>query len=256
MLQQTQVDRVIPKYLEFLARFPDLASLAAATPAEVIRAWSPLGYNRRAVNLQRVALIVRRDFDGRLPSDPGALRSLPGIGEYTAAAVSCFAFGEDLAVVDTNVRRVLLRLTRNGQISDGSVRQLAARYLPPQRAVDWNQALMDLGATVCRASAPFCLLCPLAEVCASRGRAVHEARTTYTAGGRPERFRDSDRYFRGRIVDALRTAGALSTEALETQLGLGDEAGRARITRLMAALEKDGLLASCGPDRALRCLPG
>jgi len=255
MLQQTQVDRVIPKYFEFLGRFPSLASLAAASPAAVIRAWSPLGYNRRAVNLQRAALVVQRDFDGRLPSDPVALRSLPGIGEYTAAAVCCFAFGEDAAVVDTNVHRVLLRLTRQERLGDAAVRQLATHYLPSRRAADWNQALMDLGATICRAGAPLCLLCPLAEVCPSRGQAVRETRTHYAAGGRPERFRDSDRYLRGRIVDALRTAGALSTEALAGQLGLADEEGGARLARLITALERDGLLTNCGPDYALHCLP-
>ena len=255
MLQQTQVDRVIPKYLEFLGRFPSLASLASASPAAVIRAWSPLGYNRRAVNLQRAALVVQRDFDGRLPSDPVALRGLPGIGEYTAAAVRCFAFGEDAAVVDTNVRRVLLRLTRNEQLGDAAMRQLAMHYLPSRRAADWNQALMDLGATICRTGAPLCLLCPLAELCASRGQAVRETRTNYAAGGRPKRFRDSDRYLRGRIVEALRTAGALSREALAGQLGLGDEAGGTRLTRLITALERDGLLTSCGAENALFCLP-
>ncbi|MCH8196059.1 MAG: A/G-specific adenine glycosylase, partial [Chloroflexi bacterium] len=109
MLQQTQADRVIPKYREFLQWFPDFRSLAQASTGDVIRAWSPLGYNMRAVRLHRLARQVMERFDGRLPQDVESLRGLDGVGEYTASAVACFAFGKEVAVIDTNVRRVVRR---------------------------------------------------------------------------------------------------------------------------------------------------
>ncbi|MFN8535545.1 MAG: A/G-specific adenine glycosylase [Dehalococcoidia bacterium] len=202
MLQQTQVDRVIPKYHEFLAAFPTLADLAVAPTAEVIRAWSGLGYNRRAVNLQRTARAAMERFDGELPSDPTQLRSLPGIGRYTAAAVGCFAFEQATPVVDTNIRRVLARLAgRSEPLGEREAWALAAEALPEQ-AWPWNQALMDLGATVCLARAPRCLLCPAAAWCATRagGLAVAERRSSYRAG----RFEGSSRWYRGRAVAALR----------------------------------------------------
>ena len=246
MLQQTQVDRVIPKYHEFLDRFPSLASLASASPAEVIRAWSPLGYNRRAVHLHRLAAHVVQHHGGRLPSDMATLRRLPGIGPYTAAAVRCFAFGEAEAVVDTNVRRVLVRLQPEHAKSESAVRLLASRYLPPERAADWNQALMDLGATVCRAAAPLCLLCPLRDVCPSRGRRVRETREQYASRAPREPFRSTDRFLRGRIVDALRKTGTLSTAELATALELEGARQQARLAALLQALERDGLITTRG----------
>jgi A/G-specific adenine glycosylase len=144
MLQQTQVERVVPRYLEWLARWPTVGSLASATPADVIRAWQGLGYNRRALNLQRAA---RRIAGHGWPDD---LTTLAGVGPYTAAAIRCFAFGEDVLPVDVNVARVQRR-TRHG--------------FTPSSA----QALMDLGATVCLARVPRCNACPLAGGCPSRG---------------------------------------------------------------------------------------
>ena len=144
MLQQTQVERVVPRYLEWLARWPTVDSLASAPPADVIRAWQGLGYNRRALNLQRAA---RRIAGQGWPDD---LTTLAGVGPYTAAAIRCFAFGEDVLPVDVNVARVQRR-TRHG--------------FAPSSA----QALMDLGATVCLARVPRCDACPLAVRCPSRG---------------------------------------------------------------------------------------
>ena len=144
MLQQTQVERVVPRYLEWLARWPTVDSLASAAPADVIRAWQGLGYNRRALNLQRAA---RRIAGQGWPDD---LTTLTGVGPYTAAAIRCFAFGEDVLPVDVNVARVQRR-TRHG--------------FAPSSA----QALMDLGATVCLARVPRCDACPLAVRCPSRG---------------------------------------------------------------------------------------
>jgi A/G-specific adenine glycosylase len=172
MLQQTQVARVVPRYLEWLERWPDAASLAAASRGEVLAAWVGLGYNRRALALHEAARAVARD------GWPADLRTLPGVGPYTAAAVASFAFGAEVAAVDTNARRVAERIGR------GSPSELLA----PGRAAEWNQAAMELGATVCTARAPRCDACPVAAWCASAGRPVVRARATRRA----ERFEDSN----------------------------------------------------------------
>ena len=172
MLQQTQVERVIPKYHEFLARYPTLAHLAQADTEDVTRAWYPLGYNVRPLNLQGIARETMAKYAGRLPDDAASLRSMRGIGPYTAGAVLSFAFGRDACIVDTNVRRVLgrvllgpRRLARlRGQ---KTIWDLSAMVLPPGRAYDWNQALMDFGATWCTARAPRCRPCPMRRFCLS-----------------------------------------------------------------------------------------
>ncbi|MSQ40483.1 MAG: A/G-specific adenine glycosylase [Dehalococcoidia bacterium] len=210
MLQQTQVERVAPKYLEFLARFPTLEALARATPAEVIRAWRPLGYNLRAVRLHLLAVEVVQRRQGVLPQDPTALRLLKGIGPYTAAAVACFAFGQDLPVIDTNVRRVLGRLFHGvAQVKERDLQATAREVLPTDQSAAWNQALMDLGATLCTSQRPHCPLCPVSGDCKAaplflqgEGR-VAEAPEQYRAA--PPPFKGSRRYYRGRIVDHLRT---------------------------------------------------
>lgn len=230
MLQQTQVARVVPYYEAFLERFPDERALAAAPTADVLRCWSGLGYNRRALALQACAQAVVRDG---WPRDVDGLRALPGVGPYTAAAVASFAFGAQVAVVDTNVRRVIARADH----SDPTPRQLADRaaaLLPPGRAADWNQAMMELGATVCTARAPRCGACPL-DGCRSRGLPMPwppERRARRTV-----RFEESDRFVRGRIVAAL-TAG----EPLPS--GFAPE----RLERALAGLERDGLIVRDGDE--------
>jgi A/G-specific adenine glycosylase len=172
MLQQTQVERVVPKYHEFLERYPTLERLARARPAEVRRVWYPLGYNIRPVNLQGIARETLARYGGRLPDDASALRGMRGIGRYTAGAMLSFAFRRDAAVVDTNIRRVLgrvflgpRRLARlRGQ---KAMWDLSEALLPKGRAYDWNQALMDFGATWCTARAPRCRPCPMRRYCAS-----------------------------------------------------------------------------------------
>lgn len=311
MLQQTQVDRVLPKYQEFLAVFPTAADLAAAPRAEVIRRWSPLGYNLRAVRLHEIARQAVERFGGQLPDTLDALMSLKGVGRYTAA-VACFAWGHPEPVMDTNVRRVLGRIfaadVPGATEDDRLAWSLAEAALPgglpappevagvngpasPDRAdgeaaatqaatvYSWNQALMDLGATICVSRAPRCPLCPVAALCASAGTVgaaaltdlplfasvaegemrpvlVAEGRVAYVTGGdltpqppslvageddltpRPpslspvgkslgrgrasgegslplkapkapaERFEGSRRWYRGRLVAALRQLGA------------------------------------------------
>jgi A/G-specific adenine glycosylase len=168
MLQQTQVDRVIPKYHEFLTRYPTLQALAAADVAEVRRAWYPLGYNIRPVRLHAIAREAVARYDGRLPADEEALLSLEGIGRYTAGAVRSFAFGHRAPILDTNVRRVLGRVfhgTDGRRLSTVALWRLAERALPRTRVYDFNQALMDFGATWCTARKPACLPCPMRRFC-------------------------------------------------------------------------------------------
>jgi A/G-specific adenine glycosylase len=172
MLQQTQVDRVVPKYREFLRRYPTLRRLAAARVGDVRRLWYPLGYNVRPVRLHAIARETLARYGGRLPDSEEALRRLPGIGRYTAGAILSFAYGRDAAVLDTNVRRVLGRvfLGRRAAGVRGERRwwELAERVLPAGRAYDFNQALMDFGATCCTARRPHCHACPMADVCSAR----------------------------------------------------------------------------------------
>jgi len=172
MLQQTQVDRVIPKYREFLARYPTFESLARARPADIKRTWYPLGYNIRPVRLQGIARETLARYGGRLPDDADALQGMPGIGRYTAGAILAFAYRHDAVLVDTNVRRVLGRVflgrRRLGRLrGQKAMWDLARALLPERRAYDYNQALMDFGATWCTARAPKCVHCTMKGLCAS-----------------------------------------------------------------------------------------
>src|SRR5579863_9343745 len=170
MLQQTQVDRVLPKYHQFLAAFPTLTALAQAPTADVIAVWVPLGYNRRAISLQAIARQVLAEYDGRIPDTIDALLKLKGIGRYTAGAIACFAYHQQVATVDTNIRRVLHRVFLGlehpePKIRDAQMLTLAEQVLPPGEAYNWNQALMDLGATICTSANPQCMRCPLQSTC-------------------------------------------------------------------------------------------
>ena len=215
MLQQTQVARVVPRYEAWVERWPDPAALAAAPVADVLRAWVGLGYNRRALRLHEAAGVVARD------GWPEDLTSLPGVGPYTAAAVGAFAFDRDEVALDTNLRRVLAR-TRGTLV------------LPPGRARAFNNAVMDLGATVCTARRPRCDACPLA--CGW----VPEPGADPPVRAPRERFEDTDRYARGRIVAALAAGAALPG-------GLGEE----RLARALDGLVRDGLVVR-GDDGAAR----
>src|SRR5262249_43951652 len=160
MLQQTQVDRVIPKYHEFLDRYPTLEALATADVADVKRTWYPLGYNIRPVHLHGIAREAVARYGGRLPADDEALRAMKGVGRYTAGAVRSFAFGARAPILDTNVRRVLGRVFHGEdgrQVSAAALWALAEQVLPRTRVYDFNQALMDFGATWCTARKPLCL---------------------------------------------------------------------------------------------------
>jgi A/G-specific adenine glycosylase len=172
MLQQTQVDRVIPKYRQFLRAYPTLKALAAAPVEQVRQLWYPLGYNVRPLRLHAIACESVARYRGRLPDSAEALRAMPGIGRYTAGAVLSFAYGQDTAVLDTNVRRVLTRVflgpRRTARLrGDRRLWDLAARLVPAGRGYDFNQGLMDFGATWCTPSRPRCRPCPMRDFCAS-----------------------------------------------------------------------------------------
>ena len=180
MLQQTQVDRVIPKYREFLRRYPTLDRLARAAAQDVRQLWYPLGYNARPFRLHQIARETVASYGGRLPDRAEDLRRLPGVGRYTAGAVLAFAYGRDVAVLDTNVRRVLTRVflgarraARARGVRETRTRgerlfwELAESLVPRGRGYDFNQALMDFGATWCSPRKPKCSPCPMRGFCAS-----------------------------------------------------------------------------------------
>jgi A/G-specific adenine glycosylase len=172
MLQQTQVDRVLPKYLEWLQKYPSLEALAAAKETEVSATWRPLGYNIRPKRLHAIARESMARYGGQLPSDEETLLSFKGIGAYTAGAIRSFAFGERAAILDTNVARVLFRvfIGRGDPKSHAMKKHLwtvSAALVPRRHVFDFNQALMDLGAMVCVARKPKCLVCPMTKGCAS-----------------------------------------------------------------------------------------
>ena len=175
MLQQTQVDRVLPKYHEWLEKFPSLAALADAPESDVTSTWKPLGYNIRPTRLQSIARESVSRFGGQLPSDEATLLSFKGIGRYTAGAIRSFAFGERAAILDTNVARVLFRVfvgqgDAKGHAMKRQLWRVSEALVPRRHVFDFNQALMDLGATVCTARKPACPACPLARMCRSAGR--------------------------------------------------------------------------------------
>ncbi len=168
MLQQTQVDRVIPKYHEFLTRYPTMSDLAQAPVQDVKKTWYPLGYNIRPVRLHSIACETVSRYGGTLPDKPDDLLSFKGIGRYTAGAIRSFAFNKDAAILDTNVMRVLHRVfvgEGDPKAQKSRLWSLSEALVPRGKGYDFNQALMDFGATICTARDPYCLLCPMKEIC-------------------------------------------------------------------------------------------
>lgn len=241
MLQQTQVARVTPRYEAFVDRWPTPAACAASPVAEVVTAWARLGYNRRAVNLHRCAVAVVAEHGGRPPADLAALLALPGIGPYTARAVLAFAHErDDVGVLDTNAARVLAR--RAGRrLGRTEAQAVADSAVPAGRGWAWNQAMLDLGATVCTARHPDCTACPVRPSCAwaLAGRPDPDpAIGSAGVSGGQSRFAGSDRQGRGRLVDALRV-GPVHRAGLAEAMGWPDDPDRA--TRVAATLVVDGL---------------
>jgi A/G-specific adenine glycosylase len=173
MAQQTRLETILPYYQRWMATFPTIAALAAADQQEVLNLWEGMGYYSRARNLHKAAQIVMAEHNGKLPSNRAGLEKLPGIGRYTAGAIASIAFGLDEAVVDGNIKRVLSRVFQveeevNTTQGEKVIWTLAEAYLPPGQAADHNQALMDLGATICTPRQPDCNNCPLAEICRAK----------------------------------------------------------------------------------------
>lgn len=246
MLQQTQVDRVIPYYRAWLRRWPTVRTLAHARLSEVIRAWSGLGYNRRAVNLHRTAQTIVRVWQGRVPAAVADLETLPGIGAYTARAVAAFAFKQRVAFIDTNVRRVLGRVLLGkpfpGMTDDAALRPRLERLIPLRTPDLWHHALMDLGATVCLPR-PRCAACPLRRRCRAYPAVLNAVRPTRKNS---VAFHRSNRYWRGRIVQVLRSATRVWTaEGLFAAVG-EHRLGRPLFRRLLADLRRDGLIVLVG----------
>jgi A/G-specific adenine glycosylase len=250
MLQQTPVSRVLPVHQQWLARWPTPADLAAEPPGEAIRLWGRLGYPRRALRLHAAAIVIAAQHGGEVPADLDTLRTLPGVGEYTAAAIAVFAFGQRHAVLDTNVRRVLGRLVGGTEFPPASLtraeRERAVDLLPDDDAdaATWSIAVMELGALVCVAARPRCVDCPVADTCAWRAAG-------YPAYDGPPRrgqaWAGTDRQCRGRLMAVVRDADR--PVSLDRLARTWDETDQR--TRCLAGLVEDGLLVRTSAGYAL-----
>jgi A/G-specific adenine glycosylase len=260
MLQQTQVERVVPIFEAFVARWAGFAALAAASQADVVRAWKGLGYNSRAVRLHRLAKAVVELHGGSLPHDEAALRALPGVGPYTARALAAFAFDASVIAFDTNVRRIVHRTQLGLEwpplANDRSLAELAARLVPSGEGYAFNSALMDLGSSLCTARAPKCLLCPLQATCAAAPidpRRLAELAARHAREPSPQerlRFEETTRYVRGRVIDRLRALGPQERISLLELYGELAPAlahhDAAAVERIALGLERDGVIERSG----------
>ncbi|MFD2797538.1 A/G-specific adenine glycosylase [Promicromonospora vindobonensis] len=241
MLQQTPVVRVEPAWCAWQEQWPTPADLAGAATADVLRAWGRLGYPRRALRLQECARVVVERHDGVVPSTEAELRELPGVGEYTAAAVLAFAYGKRSVVVDTNVRRVLARAVGGTALpapSYTAAERALATALAPEgdtEAARWAAASMELGALVCTAKAPKCGACPVADLCAWHQAGSPE--DAHAARRRTQAWAGTDRQARGRVMAELRQAAEPVDRALLTSLWHDP----LQLDRAIAGLVEDGL---------------
>jgi A/G-specific adenine glycosylase len=266
MAQQTQISRVVGYWRAFLDRFPTIEALAAASPADVLRAWQGLGYDRRALNLLRCARIVVTSYGGQLPSEVDELERLPGVGPYTARAIAALAFGRPVGAVDVNVRRVLSRVVGGreaGSMSRAAVQEVADLMVPSDRPGEWTHAVMDIGATFCRARAPRCGECPARTWCryaqapqpaisdAPVGINARSARRR-AARERPAPFSSTNRWLRGRILDRLR---AIENDRwLSFPGGIGSH-GRDAVDAALIALAREGMIELHSTDPPAARLP-
>jgi A/G-specific adenine glycosylase len=237
MLQQTQVARVIPAWLNFLELFPTPQACATAPLADILRAWQGMGFARRARNLQLAAQVIVENFDGAVPSTAESLRTLPGVGAYTANAVASFAFREPVAVLDTNVGRVVARAIANETLSPRRAQAVATELLGGSDSAQWNQLMLDLGAQFCRAK-PLCETCPVASACVWRQAGGPDPATGSGGVSTPQtRFDGSFRQQRGLVLrylaDRSMTRGVLVRQA-------GIDSGR--LHAVLDGLLRDGLI--------------
>ena len=215
MLQQTPVNRVLPKWDEWMRRWPTPKDLAKATPAEVITAWGRLGYPRRALRLHAAAQIITEDFNNQVPEDPATLQTLPGIGEYTAAAIGAFAFEKQTLVMDVNIRRLLTRIIDGNEHPKPAptTREKASRLAlqPSKNAHIWSAATMELGALVCTSKNPICEKCPVIGQCNWRKNGYPKTDLLRKS----QDWHGTDRKCRGTIVQALRENESLTENAIK-----------------------------------------
>jgi A/G-specific adenine glycosylase len=237
MLQQTPVARVLPIYIEWMKRWPTPAALAAATPAQIITAWGRLGYPRRALRLHECAKVISEKYRGRIPDTQSELRELPGIGDYTSAAIIAFAFEGRSLVLDINIRRVFARVIDGVEVPTAaptkSERQEREKLIPSKNPHVWAAATMELGALICTAKNPKCGQCPLADQCIWRS-------LDYPLSDQPKRtqsWHGTDRQCRGVIVQALRENPALSKKEIMQLWDVPSQVEKALLTLL-----EDGLL--------------
>ena len=266
MAQQTQASRAAEAWSTFIDRYPTPAALAAASDADVIRAWRGLGYNRRAVALRGAAIRIVDDHGGRVPDSLDGLVALPGVGPYTARAVLAIAFGRPVAALDTNIRRVLDRVVGPMPSAPAALQAAADAWVPADRPSAWTHALMDLGATICRKRDPRCDACPLRALCRFAETDAEQSRATALSGPpyrgapsraapkggapRPARFESTTRWLRGRILDRLRDAR--DGDWIEFDGPIGTHASEA-VRAAVLALGSEGLVeidGGSGPARA------
>ena len=247
MLQQTQTSRVVEPWRRFLERFPSPTSCADAPLADVLRLWGGLGFSRRAKALHDSAKIMRDDHAGTVPSEVSALRALPGVGEYTAHAIASFAFDVRVAVLDTNVGRVLARAVANETLTPSLARSLARSLLPRRDVRAFNQAMLDLGAQFCTSS-PRCDTCPVRNVCRWRADGGDDPAPRSAGVSRAQsRFEGSDRQIRGRVLARLRERPHQRRTLARQLIDVGDE----RLDRVLDGLIHDGLVQRRGTTLAL-----
>ena len=259
MLQQTQVERVVPAYHRFLTAFPTIQDLAAASRMEVIQAWQGLGYYRRAVRLHNLSKIVVVEMDGEIPHRYDELIKLPGVGQYTAAAVACFAFNQQIPTIDVNVSRVLHRVhgkprTSNSSSPSKGFYHLAKQSMPQGYAIQWNQALMDVGALFCKNQAPSCDSCPLSRTCSnasiSSKSSSEKPPKALAVGQSPTAFKGSNRYFRGNIVRILslldareKIAPEALLDAINIEINTDSKLDWGKFLDLLRTMAKEGLIS-------------
>ena len=240
MLQQTSVARVLPKFEAFINEFPTPHDLASAPLGDALRLWSGLGYPRRCRNLREAARVLHEDFNGEFPESVDVLLTLPGVGQYTSRAVLAFAFEHDVAVVDTNVSRVLSRLEGRA-LKAKELQVLADSFVPQGLGWEWNQVMMDFGARHCTARQPQCAQCPLRQLCVWKGEGVDPAPASAGASKPQGRFEGSDRQARGRAMRAV-ADGVTTLAALTKTMGVEEDRARTLVT----ALVDEGLLVRSG----------
>lgn len=239
MLQQTPVNRVLPVYNQWMARWPSAHELSQATTAEVITAWGRLGYPRRALRLHECARVISTQFNNRVPETEVELRSLPGIGEYTSAAIMAFAHRQRSLVLDINIRRFFARSIDGIEVPTLSItrqeRKFRAELIPNRNPHIWAAATMELGALVCTAQNPKCGICPIADACKWRNLDYPKSEQVK----RTQKWNGTDRQCRGVIIQALRENKKLTKSQLSKLWKLEPQ-----LEKALASLEKDGLIAT------------